>query len=97
MKDKRFSLLTDDMTRCYLTGTQPVEIHEVFFGTADRKKSIKWGCCVPLAVHLHNTNYSTSVHRNKEMNLMLKQKMQKAFEEKHSHELFMEVFHKNYI
>lgn len=94
---KRFSLLTDDMKTCYITGrTDNIHIHEVFFGTANRKKSIDWGCCVPLTGIMHNQS-KLGVHFNPKLNLELRQKMQKAFEEKYSYELFMEVFHKNYI
>ena len=96
-KDGRFSLLTNNMTICYLTKrTDNIHIHEVFYGTANRKKSIKWGCCVPLTGEKHNQS-SEGVHFNSKLDLTLKQEMQKAFEEKHSHELFMEVFCRNYL
>lgn len=94
---KRFSLLTDDMTKCYITGsTKDIHIHEVFFGSANRKKSIQWGCCVPLRADWHNmSNYG--VHFNRELDLKLKREMQKAFEEKYSHEKFIEVFHQSWL
>ncbi len=94
---KRFSLLTDDMTKCYITGrTDNIHIHEVFFGTANRKKSIEWGCCVPLTAEMHNMS-SKGVHNNWVLDLKLKQEMQRAFEKKYGHEKFMEVFRKNYL
>lgn len=94
---KRFSLLTDDMATCYITGRKEnIHIHEVFYGTANRKKSIKYGCCVPLTAEMHNAS-SKGVHFNKDFDLCLKHKMQRAFEEKYSHEFFMEIFHKNYL
>ena len=69
---KRFSLLTDDMSKCYITGsTQDIHIHEVYFGTADRKKSIEYGCCVPLRADYHNMS-SHGVHFNKDLDLRLK-------------------------
>ena len=94
---KRYSLLTDDMKKCYITGsTQDIHIHEVYYGSADRKKSIEYGCCVPLRADYHNMS-SHGVHFNKELDLRLKREMQEAFEKKFSHEKFMEVFHKNYL
>lgn len=94
---KRYSLLTDNMKKCYITGsTQDIHIHEVYYGSADRKKSIEYGCCVPLRADYHNmSNYG--VHFNKALDLRLKREMQEAFEKKYSHEKFMEVFHKNYL
>lgn len=93
---KRFSLLTDDMKKCYITGSrQDIHIHEVFFG-ANRKNSIKWGCCIPLRSDWHNMS-SYGVHFNRELDLKLKREMQKAFEEKYGHEKFMEVFHKSWL
>lgn len=94
---KRFSLLTDNMKKCYITGsTQNIHIHEVFYGNANRKKSIEWGCCVPLRADYHNAS-SYGVHFNRELDLKLKREMQKAFEEKYDHDTFMKVFHKNYL
>lgn len=96
MAKKRFSLLTEDMTTCIETGEKGnIHIHEVFFGTADRKKSIEWGCCIPLIERMHDTNFPTSIHNDKGMNYRYKRLMQKAFEEKYGHEKFMEVFIKN--
>lgn len=94
---KRFSLLTDDMETCYVSGaTNNIHIHEVFYGTANRTKSIEYGCCVPLTACLHNMS-DKGVHYNKTLDMRLKREMQKAFEEKYSHEKFMEVFHRNYL
>lgn len=93
----RFSLLTDDMTTCYISGTKKdIQIHEVFFGTANRKKSILYGCCVPLTAVLHNSS-NKGVHLDKALDMRLKREMQVAFENKYSHDKFMEVFHKNYL
>lgn len=93
---KRFSILTDDMTRCYITGsTINIHIHEIFFGSF-RQKSIKWGCCVPLRADWHNmSNYG--VHYDHDLDIKLKKECQKRFEEIYGHEKFMEVFRKNYL
>lgn len=94
---KRFSLLTTDMTTCYISSTKKdIHIHEVFYGTANRKKSIQHGCCVPLMASLHNMS-DKGVHFNKTLDMRLKREMQRAFEKVYSHEEFMSVFHKNYL
>lgn len=94
---KRFSLLTKDMERCYLSGTtKDIHIHEVFYGSANRRKSIKYGCCVPLTASLHNMS-NNGVHFDKTLDMRLKREMQAAFEKKYSHEKFMEVFGRNYL
>ena len=94
---KRYSLLTDDMKKCYITGsTRDIHIHEVYYGYADRKKSIEYGCCVPLRADYHNMS-SHGVHFNKDLDLRLKREMQEAFEKKYGKKKFFEVFHKNYL
>lgn len=93
---KKYSILTDDMHKCYITGsTLNIHIHEVFFG-AFRSKSIKYGCCVPLRADYHNMS-SHGVHFDRELDLKLKRECQRKFEEIHGHEKFMEVFKKNYL
>lgn len=45
--------------------------HEVFFGTANRKKSIQDGCTVYLCGKHHNLS-SEGVHMNRDLDLRLK-------------------------
>ena len=91
------SIVARDMERCFVCGdTQHLHIHEVFFGTANRKKSIEWGLYVPLCPEHHNMS-NKGVHFNKTLDTKLKKYAQKKFEEKHGHEKFMEVIGKNYL
>lgn len=91
----RYSILME-MDHCYVCGTnQNLHIHEVFFGTGNRKISIKYGCCVSLCAKHHNGS-NEGVHYNKELNLHLKQTMQKKFEETYPHLDFIKVFGKSY-
>ena len=76
--------------------TEGLHHHEVFFGSANRKKSIQWGCQVWLCGEHHNLS-ANSVHLNHDMDLKLKRSTQTAFEKVYGHEKFMEVFHKNYL
>lgn len=69
--------------------------HEIFFGR-NRQKSINWGCQVWLCGLHHNLgNYSP--HQNHDVDMMLKRFGQEEFEKVYGHELFMEVFKKNYL
>lgn len=94
---KRFSILQDEMTECYFCGTtKNLHIHEIFYGTANRQKSIKYGCCVSLCVIHHNLS-NNSVHFNKDMDLNLKRAMQKRFMQVYPELNFIKIFGKNYI
>lgn len=93
---ERYSLLTLNMSKCYACGKDHnIEIHEVYFGTADRKKSIEWDCTIPLCQEHHRGN--SGVHFDKDLDLRLKKEMQKAFEKEYSHDKFIEIFKKNYL
>lgn len=98
MKVKRDkSILQPDMSSCYICGKRgALHIHEVFYGTANRKKSIAYGCYVSLCPEHHNMS-NDGVHLNKALDNSLKMACQKRFEELYGHEKFMEVFHRNYI
>ena len=94
---KRFSILQDEMTSCYLCGAKNnLHIHEVFYGTGNRQKSIKYGCCVCLCAIHHNLS-NAGVHFNKPLDLELKKTMQKRFIEVYPNLDFLKIFGKNYI
>lgn len=83
---------------CYICGdTRNLEEHHIFYGTKHRKLSEHYGLKVHLCPACHR--YSrTGVHGgNQELGDRLKQQAQEAFERKFSHELFMDVFGRNYI
>ena len=84
--------------KCFLCGRTNCDLvrHEVFYGTANRKLSKKWGCWVLLTPDCHNmSNYA--VHNNRENDLKVKRAVQQRFEELYGHDKFMEVFGKNYL
>lgn len=72
--------------------------HEIFFGTANRKKSIKYGLVVFIEPEFHNTT-AYGVHFNND----LKQQMQKFAQQaamkyyELSTEDFINIFGKNYL
>lgn len=93
----RFSILTNDMHRCIRCGSNKgIHIHEVYNGTADRDKSIKYGCCVPLCGIHHNLS-NDGVHYDKRFANYLKEKMQLKFQEVYPDLDFVAIFNKNYI
>ncbi len=70
---KYFSILTGDLSRCYLTGKAPVDIHHIF-GASNKKNSEKYGFVVPLIPAMHTGEHG--VHFNKELDLKLKRQCQ---------------------
>lgn len=82
---------------CYVCHTKNnLHTHEVFFGKANRKKSIKWGLQVRLCGMHHNLS-NNGVHFNKELDEKLKKEAQMKFESLYGREQFMKEFHKNYL
>lgn len=95
-KRKNFSVIQPGLSECYICGNPNVAWHEVFEGTANRQKSIKWGMVIALCPWHHNTsNYS--FHYNKDMQLRIKQEAQRKFQEVYPDEDFIEIFGKNYL
>jgi hypothetical protein len=91
------SIVQKDMSKCFFCGTPfNLHVHEIFFGTANRKKSIENGLYVSLCARHHNMS-GESVHLNHDMDLRLKRIGQKAFEKNHTREDFMSIFHRNYL
>ena len=92
LERKRFSILTNDLTRCYVCGRPKHHLHEIYFGK-NRNNSMKYGCVVPLCYEHHEGN--TGVHHNIDLDNLLKKKCQKAFEKTYSIP-FISIFYKNY-
>lgn len=91
-KDGRYSILYP-LDKCYVCNTElDVHIHEVFYGTANRQKSIEYGCCVGLCGRHHNLS-SKGVHFNKKLDMELKCAYQKQFILLYGQEKWDEVFH----
>lgn len=73
-----------------------LHVHHVFYGTANRKNSEKYGMKVYLCPRHHNgSNYS--VHFNKMLDLKVKQLAQEAFEKTHTREEFRAIFGKSWL
>lgn len=94
---KRFSIL-QDTKECYVCGQQlGLHIHEVFFGK-NRQKSIEDGCCLYLCGKHHNLS-KEGVHLDHNLDLRLKQEMQKKYMEVYGKtiEEFIKRYGRNYL
>ena len=89
------SILQTDRS-CYFCGSVVgLEEHHIFAGTANRKISEKYGFKVWLC-HTHHTG-SHGAQYDKDLNILLKQEAQKAFEVHHSRAEWMDLIRKNYL
>lgn len=95
---KRFSIIQEDMSRCYICDKPKQHIHEVFYGI-NRNNSIKYGLVVGLCLD-HHTGYN-GVHtiRGSEYNKKLKEIAQNKFMEHYNktEKDFIKIFGKNYL
>lgn len=77
-----------------------LEEHHIFYGTANRAKSEKYGLKVKLCMKHHKgdiTGNKEAVHFNKTYDLMLKEIAQRKFEKHHSREEFRKEFGKSWL
>lgn len=84
--------------KCFFCGTtQNLHCHHCIHGTANRKKSEKYGLMIWLCAYHHNLGRK-SVHNDYDMDLQVKQYAQKYFEDNiGSRELFIKEFGRNYL
>ena len=94
LEQMRYSILTDDLSKCFLCGKPKEQLHEIYFGK-NRVNSMKWGCVAPLCRECHQGN--NGVHHNHEVDIMLKQICQKKFNEVYPDINFIDIFFKNYL
>lgn len=90
LERNRISILTDDLTHCYICGKTKQHIHEVFFGR-NRQNSMKYGCCIPICLYCHQM-----IHNNIELDSKIKKEMQIRFGEIYDED-FISIFKKNYL
>ena len=88
--------ILQDKKECYFCPKcYGLERHHIMAGTANRKLSEKYGLWVYVC-HDHHTGNGGAQYE-KDLNMLLKQKAQQAFEAIYSHQLWMEVFRQNYL
>ena len=71
------SIITDNLERCYICGKPYPEIHHIFYGTANRKLSDRYGLVVPLCYHHHRG--PAGAHFNRKLDDKLKGIAEKRF------------------
>lgn len=82
--------------RCYLCGSvRDLELHHIMPGTANRRLSTRYGLTCWLCRTHHTGRFG--VHSNAELNRILQQEAQTAFERTHTHAEWMMIFGKNYL
>ena len=82
--------------RCYLCGSvRELELHHIMHGTANRRLSTRYGLTCWLCRTHHTGRFG--VHSNAELNHILQQEAQTAFERTHTHAEWMTLFGKNYL
>jgi hypothetical protein len=94
LEKNRFSILTNNLNKCYICGLPKHHLHEIYFGK-NRINSMIYGCVVPLCYEHHKGN--TGVHNNHKLDLKLKQLCQIQFEKTYPTLNFMSIFYKNYL
>ena len=92
LEKMRFSILTNDLTKCYLCGKPKNHLHEIYFGK-NRVNSMKYGCVVPLCYNCH----MLGVHKNHDLDYSLKKVCQMKFIETYPEIDFINIFHINYL
>lgn len=90
LEKNRFSILTDDLNRCFICDKQRDDINEIFMGR-NRQNSMKWGLCIPMCRRCHN-----DYHKDRKMQEYFMKMGQEAFEKTYPNEEFIKIFLKNY-
>ena len=82
----RFSIITDNLNKCYFCENQKMDLHEVFRGR-NRLKSIKWGLVVPIC-RKHHTKITT----DKTFSKVVEDIAYQEFIKKYTKEKFIQEF-----
>ena len=76
---ERTSIVVPDFKHCYVCGTdRDIHLHEVFYGSSNRKKSKEDGCVIPLCGIHHNLS-SQGIHYNKILDEKVKKQVEKIW------------------
>lgn len=81
---------------CLICGdTYHLELHHIFYGTANRKLSDKYGLTCYLCKYHHTGR--AGIHFNKEIDDKVKRFAQTKFEEVYKDKDFLKIFGRNYL
>ena len=90
LERNRFSLFTDNLTKCYFCPNKKDHMHEIFSGCR-RQLSMKYGLCLPICESCHS-----KYQNNKVFNDLWHKKGQTKFQEVYPNLKFQDIFSKNY-
>ena len=90
LEKNRFSILTDNLEQCYFCGKPKDDLNEIFSGS-NRKKSMEWGCVIPLCRECHRI-----WHREKSIRQKYYDICRNKYVELYGFEKFMKEFKKSY-
>ncbi len=82
---------------CEVCGRSYAAQHEIFFGEKHRRLSQMYGLTKRLCYEHHNRPGGENPHFNKAIDNQYKQEGQKRFEAAYGHEVWMQVFRRNYL
>lgn len=89
-------MIFDLPNECVVCGSPYVEMHHIFYGTANRKNSDKYGYTIPLCRE-HHTG-SAGIHFKRDLDLHWKKYAQKHFEANYGgRSEFINVFGRSYL
>lgn len=94
LEKNRFSILTSDLDHCIICGVKKDNLHEVFFGTANRTKSMVWGCVIPLCF-AHHTEMHKNIEWQKHWHIEAEKKF--LYYYNMTKDDFRKIFGKNYL
>lgn len=93
LEKNRYSIITDNLDRCYICQKPKDHLHEVYYGN-NRINSMKYGCIIPVCYQCH-----AKIHNDIQLDVKLKKMLNRAFLEyyKCDDDYFINIFHKNYL
>lgn len=86
LERQRYSILTNDLSKCYFCPNKKQDFHEAFRGR-NRQKSMKWGLVVPICSYCHS-----KITDNKSFSETLEKIAKQVFIERYGVEKFINEF-----
>lgn len=80
---------------CYICGSPYTELHHIYYGK-NRENSDRHGFTCKLCTGHHRGTYGVHGKYGAELDRMLKERCQEAFEQSHTRQEFMKIIGKNY-
>lgn len=91
LEKNRFSIITNDLEKCYFCGSKKKDLHELIEGK-NRQVSMKYGLVIPICRKCH-----IKVTNDKTLQDKLHKVGQKAFKKHYKTENFIQIFGENYL